>query len=51
MGLAVAASVDLAVTGSDGVTGEAYGFRGTRTYLRTLSASWALNLLRLRLEA
>ncbi|MDO4867629.1 MAG: CinA family nicotinamide mononucleotide deamidase-related protein [Clostridia bacterium] len=50
-GGAFSASAGIAVAGPDGVAGEARAFRGTRAYLRTLCASWALNLLRLRLEA
>ena len=50
-GGAFSASAGIAVAGPDGVTGEVRAFRGTRAYLRTLCASWALNLLRLRLEA
>lgn len=43
-------TVFIAVAGPDGVRAEECHFSGSREFIRTLAASWALNALRLRLE-
>lgn len=43
-------TVYIAVAGPDGTTAEHCRFNGSREFVRTLAASWALNALRLRLE-
>ena len=44
-------TVFIAVAGPDGTTAEECHFRGSRAFVRTVAASWALNALRLRMEA
>ena len=46
-----AGTVFIAVAGPGGTTVEACHFNGSRDFVRTVAASWALNALRLRMEA
>ena len=43
-------TVYIAVAGPDGTTVEERRFKGTRQFVRTVAASWALNAVRLRIE-
>lgn len=43
-------TVFIAVAGPGGTTVQACHFRGTRQFVRTVAASWALNAVRLRME-